>query len=363
MNKNRKKIIFYLCLIFVFSLGILQAQTNFRAGYIIDLKNDTLTGEIDYRGDILMGEICVFKAQNGKITKFEPQEIVGYRFKDDRYFIAKRINNKPIFLEFLIKGKINVYYYRNKSSDHYLIEKEGGKLVELPYKERIVYKDDTTSVTKNTKRYMYNSSQHIGILIYNMQDAPKLLEKIKNFKEPNHDNLIELAKDYHNTVCTTEACIVYQRKKTEVKVKIEPLLGILNYTKADKSVDKFSLTGGVLAHIWLPRVNEKLYLRTGVLYANTKVENVGQINLFKMPLQIEYVYPKGQFLPKFAYGFNIFKPFYVTVGTMVGFDAKINEKMAFGLNYDLDFDSFEYLPFLPKSLLIQTISLGFSLKL
>ena len=127
--------------------------------------------------------------------------------------------------------------------------------------ESIIFKDDKESIIKNTKTYYSNSNKHIGVLIYYMQDAPNVVEKINKLKEPNHENLIEIAKDYHNTVCTTESCIIYQRKKKSLKIKIEPILGSFNYVKADKSVDKYALMGGVLAHIWLPRVNEKLYLR------------------------------------------------------------------------------------------------------
>ena len=48
---------------------------------------------------------------------------------------------------------------------------------------------------------------------------------------------------------------------------------------------------------------------------------------------------------------------------MAGFEAKLNKKMALGLNYDLDFDGFPYLPIIPQSLLAQTISLGLTIKL
>jgi hypothetical protein len=370
INKNKKRTL-YLCLICVFAINTLKAQSDFREGYIIDLKNDTLFGEINYRGDISMGEVCLFKLKkDGDPTKFEPKDIQGYRFKDDRYFIVKQINNKPVFLEFLIKGKINVYYFRNREGDHYYIEKEIGKLVELPYKESIIYKDENRSIIdnkggiiRNSKTYAYNSNRHLGVLIYYMQDAPNLVEKIKQLKEPDHESLIEIAKDYHNAICTTESCIIYQRRKKGIKIEIEPAFGTLNYVKADKSVDKFALTGGALAHIWLPRVNEKLYFRTGILYTKTTFDNAEKINLFKIPVQIEYIYPKGQFVPKCAYGLNFYKPFYVTVGAMVGFEAKINQKMAFCLNYDLDFDGFGYLPIIPQSLLAQSILLGLSIKL
>ena len=84
MIKKYKKLSLYLSLICLYTIGVLKAQTDFREGYVINLKNDTLMGEINYRGDILMGEICLFKSKKGgAITQFEPQNILGYRFKDD----------------------------------------------------------------------------------------------------------------------------------------------------------------------------------------------------------------------------------------------------------------------------------------
>ena len=137
-NNNQLKPL--LCFFLLFIAKLVYAQTDFRTGYIIDFKNDTLTGDIDYRGDILMGQVCVFKTQiNGHITRYSPEDITGFRFKNDKFFVAKEIKGKKVFLEFLIKGKISIYYFRDSEGDHYFIEKIAGKLVELPYKEGIKY--------------------------------------------------------------------------------------------------------------------------------------------------------------------------------------------------------------------------------
>ena len=47
-------------------IEFLNAQTDFRPGYIIENSGDTIHGEIDYRGDILMGNVCRFKDVNEK---------------------------------------------------------------------------------------------------------------------------------------------------------------------------------------------------------------------------------------------------------------------------------------------------------
>ncbi len=52
----------------LFSIVALNAQTNFRPGYIISLTGDTIYGDIDYRGDFLMSMLCKFRSEDKTIT-------------------------------------------------------------------------------------------------------------------------------------------------------------------------------------------------------------------------------------------------------------------------------------------------------
>ena len=81
-------------------------------------------------------------------------------------------------------------------------------------------------------------------------------------KKPKHNTLINLAKDYHNTVCKDESCIIYQKKVPSVRVNLELVLGMINYNgsllneNASKVFDdKGYLETGVIANFWLPREN------------------------------------------------------------------------------------------------------------
>jgi hypothetical protein len=343
------------CLILLCLTGLLAAQTDFRAGYIIDLKNDTLIGDIDYRGDILMGEWCVFKPKNKEnVLKYAPKDILGYRFIDDKFFVSREIEGRTVFLEFLIKGKINIYYFRNGGGDHYFIEKEGQKLVELPYKEALDYKDN--------KMYLNKSTTHIGILRYYMQDAPAFQERIQQLEKPEHDDLIALAKDYHNAVCTNESCIIYKKKIPTVGVTLGLAIGFLSYNNVDFITDKNHFNIGILAHLRMPRVNEKLYFRTGILYSKVTIDK-NSVVLYKIPLQIEYIYPKGAVRPTLAYGINVYRPIGVTVGLMVGLAIKLDKNMSLGLNYDIEFNPNSVLPILPTQMVAQTILAGVYIKL
>ncbi len=345
----------YATLIFVLMTQFLQAQTDFRAGYVIDAKNDTLIGDIDYRGDISMGESCTFKPNNTKkVVEYAPKDIVGYRFKDDRCFVSKVINGKTVFLEFLIKGKVNIYYLRNRDHDYYFIEKESQQLVELPYKQVLDYTESRLLVNQSKK--------YIGILMYYMQDAPRFRDRITKMQQPNHETLIELAKDYHNAVCKDESCIIYKRKIPVVSVNLELVGGFTNYYNLDYIIDKNYPTVGVLAHFWLPRTNEKLYFRTGVVYSRVRIDNnVGSV--YKIPLQVEYVYPKGRIKPRFAYGINVYGSIATDVGVMAGLTTTLTKKININFNYDANFTPNEYLFVIPANFFAYTFSVGLSMKL
>jgi hypothetical protein len=91
-----KKILF---LGILFTFGLLNAQTLFRQGYIIKANGDTLYGEIDYKADLLTNGICIINT-DGKEMKFFKNDIIAYRFYDDKYFISKNLMVKINLLNF-----------------------------------------------------------------------------------------------------------------------------------------------------------------------------------------------------------------------------------------------------------------------
>lgn len=240
----------------VFSTFLLNAQTDFRPGYIIFNNGDTLSGEIDYRGDILMSTLCKFKNVDGTIVEYTPNDLKAFRFTDGKYFVAMEAKNRKVFLEFLIKGKLNIYYLRDENGDHYFLDKDGIKLTEIPYEEGTKYVDD--------KQVFYTTKKHIGILSYHMNDAPQFQSRIQAFKKPNHQNLIKLAEDYHNAVCKDEKCVVYKKNVPLLKISVNPFVGLVKYS----GFENFSPEVGGLIYLWAPRTSEKIYFVTGFVRHN-----------------------------------------------------------------------------------------------
>jgi hypothetical protein len=158
-----------LCVLFV--VASLNAQTDFRPGYIIKAEGDSLFGEIDYRNENIMSQVCKFrKSKKDQVQKFYPNEILGYRFPESKYYVSKKYNEKTSFFEFLVKGKISFYYSCDSEGEHYFVEKENEPLFEITGKEEIEKIKEINIFVESTK--------HIGVLTYLMQDAPTLQPEI-----------------------------------------------------------------------------------------------------------------------------------------------------------------------------------------
>jgi|WetSurMetagenome_2_1015567.scaffolds.fasta_scaffold113635_2 hypothetical protein len=331
------------------------SQPDFRPGYIVNSDGDTIKGLIDYRGEQLMGKICRFKpGENERVIIFSPDQLVEYKFDDGKYCVSKEVDGKKTFLQFLVKGKINLYSLRDAIGDHFFIEKPGLGLTELQYKEEIIYKENVP--------YKYESTAHIGLLFNYMQDATDFQPQIIKMHSPKERLLVQLVEDYHNNVCKDQACIVYKKKIPFIKVAVELSIGQNNFLA--RAEDNFlyygqgsqkRIQGGVLANIGFPTFSEKLYLRTGVIFTSYEID--GQIKKYrKIPFQIEYIYTRGFINPKLAYGINFYKPFNESTSLMPGINFKLSNTISLELNYNLDFVSSRIL--LPEKLFSTDITSG-----
>jgi hypothetical protein len=331
MKMNRILISIILC-VFPF---ILFSQTNFKPGYVLKNNGDTLFGEIDFRVDLLMSQMCKFRSGNKEITTFYPGNIKGYRFIDGKFYISQEVDGSLLFLEYLIKGTLSVFYVKDSKGERYYISKN----------EEIKELDN--------KKVKYKSNRHKGILSYYMGDAPELTSNITKLNKPDHNNLIKLAEDYHNIVCKDDKCIIYEKKMPVFKVNIEPSIGVVHYTYNNASRFEY---GGYI-YLWLPRANENFFLKTGLTFHSFDKSQKEQV-LSRIPLQFEYIYPSKNFRPKLSFGVNLVKyhshsegyysydGYAHTFSLNAGFNYKIFKSVYYSLNicteYFEEFMKFSY---------------------
>lgn len=342
--------------------NLIIGQINLKKGYVLITQTDTLYGEIEVRGESYMAKKCrFFDKKINKLTVYYPQDIVGYFVDNSNLFVSKKIDNQFVFLQYLVKGKLNAYFYNDKKGEHYLIEKYNTGIIELPYKEGVIRDDNKT--------YNFKSTDHIKLLYNATNDAPIMQNLINQVKKPNHDNLTEIASKYHYEICKDSLCIVYQRNKIKSKPIISINSGVNVY---NKNIDEFEgrLASSIGFSIEKPfeRINANLSLKTGI---NFDLINDNYINsIRKIPIQIIYNIPLKSFTPNLGFGFNLLKikyednyfDSYFSFLISPGIIKNITSKFGFSLNYEFEYLPKRYLPIYDKTL-SNSLKIGIRYKL
>ena len=201
-----KSINFILILFFLLPLYI-QAQINYLPGFIITNDGDTTHGLIKYKNPKRINQGIKFrKDKSASPVNYSPGEITGFQYSGSGYYISHEVVldsvTQTFFLEFLVEGEANLYFLRDRKEFHYFIERNG--IVEL--------KNDEEKVTIGNKNYIRTKEQFRQTLKDQLYESEKTQEEVKSI-DFDHDNLIDLAKTFHDDVCTDEnkECIVYEK--------------------------------------------------------------------------------------------------------------------------------------------------------
>lgn len=316
--------IFLLMLFGLFFLNS-SGQSDYRPGYIINNSRDTIYGLIDYRGDIRNSEVCSFKQNSdSQVIEYKPGEIFAYRFTNSKYYITKelplRSGNKICFAEFLINGIVNIYSLKSTLGDKFFIENEQGNISELI--------NDEVDVVINDVAYRKFNKKYLGVLKYYFNDSKEVQEKVDKIKfDPKY--LIDIAKEYHDKVCKSKECIIYEKVLPAVHLEFAPVYSI-NYSEFEfkgnpiyaKANFNRSINHslGVKFLFWLPRINERISTEVDVYYnqrnqngsceeSTSPITNVYyDIHLksqtFGSSILIKYIYPKGIIKPSILLGYD-----------------------------------------------------------
>lgn len=212
---NRRILLCFFCFLAFNAFS----QNDWQSGFIIDYTNDTVVGYIDNRPNRISSVRCYFKySTDGIIEEYTPEQISGYRMKGGKFYIAKKIPigdqlEKLVFVEFLIKGIVNLYFYKDET-EHYYVEKNSA-----------IFELKNTSEIKEIEDVWYekNKEEYKGLMTYLLKDA-NMQTDIRNAKL-QHKNLIRLAKKYHETVCTDEGCIIFEKEENLVSFRSSVLVG------------------------------------------------------------------------------------------------------------------------------------------
>lgn len=311
-----------LTLLFLCLFIALKAQTNFLPGYIITNEGDTLKGLIDYRSDARNARICDFKLNSDSpLQEFLPFSIQGYRFNDGKYYVSREVTlggqKVSLFLEYLVNGIADLYFYGDGTSYHYFMEKTDGKLFELTNEEKEINVDG--------KLYLKDSKLYIGALKYAFADAKQLYPLI-NTTKLDHQSLINITRKYHDQVCDDYSCIVYEKQLPAVQFKLGATVGlngsVLQFRNFELYQDiNFDRTATpaleILLNTTLPRASENLSLQLSGELSKAYFHGTGDYPLLmafeevhihttviKGRAGIKYTWPKGKIRPAALVGAN-----------------------------------------------------------
>ncbi len=111
-----------------------QAQVNPKRGYIITNGGDSIHGTIDYRSDSRNCQECTFRADGSEaFVTYRPDDIRGYRFKDDGVYYVTRVFpvddvDTKVFTEYIIQGGVSLFFYSGRGQNYYYFVDENGKV-------------------------------------------------------------------------------------------------------------------------------------------------------------------------------------------------------------------------------------------
>lgn len=182
--------------------------TNFKEGFIITLKMDTVFGQVNNASYRKNSTVCTFRAsKTDTIQTYGPDDLFGYRIMDGKYYISKYVpqQGKKMFLEYLVKGSLDVYFLQEADNvNRFYIAKDTLPLRLLKYELKDIY--------ENGLHYqqLYNSSD--SVLLYYTRDCPDMQPMVQNMKKPEHEKLIQFATEYHRRICPEGTCQVFEKK-------------------------------------------------------------------------------------------------------------------------------------------------------
>lgn len=312
---------FALVAIAVCAVQMAFSQTDFRKGFVITSNGDTLSGLVDYRESGRAYKSCDFKgAPDQNIVTYEPKDVLGYGFANDKFFASKQVTLKDqpsslVFVEVIVKGLASLYKYE----ESYFVEKTEGGLHQLTNERK-------EGLTKDM-RVLRNTNKHIGTLNMLLFDCSEIRGKIQK-ASLTEKSLSALVEDYNK--CMGHSSTTYKAKKPWTKA-IVGISGGLNVSEVSFIAEGAyaHLTGnfekskspmvGLSFDLMSPRLSERLSFHADVFYLKSSFYNYTQfatpstrttnfvtieLQQLKIPFGLRYTFPARIFTPYVNFGIS-----------------------------------------------------------
>jgi len=315
VSKPLKSIVFIIVALIISNNAF--SQSDFRDGYIVKQKHDSIFGLIDYRSDASNSKRCRFKLDpDSDIIEYSPEDLSAYRYADSKLYISRDVeidnDTSSHFLECLISGQLNVYYLAlNDGAEYYFLETDSTFFIA---EDNDVYFTNEYGDKKVSYPHRYK-----GVFKYHIREFNDLYDEADNLKYEK-ESIIELAKMYHERACNGEECIIYERKIHKQNIKFG-LIGFVggssikygkSYTNFEGNMDSY---WGVGANLLLqqPKFNERSYADVKLAYEKMKIYATKETSVYtkelyfditglKLNIGYTYIYPVYSIRPVFSLG-------------------------------------------------------------
>ncbi len=322
------KILFFIFII----LSLMQntdAQESFYPGYIITTENDTILGSIEFKNIESSANVCNFrKSAHEEITSYKPEEIKGYYFKEtNKYYISHKIKeNRVVFLEYLLQGIVQLYYYQSGGQDYFFIENQEGELTTVTKKpDEMVRNPNTGQLARK------ENNQYKNVLIQTFHGCHTMMNDIVKMTTIDKSIMVDLVKKYINCKSASEDKDKYVEFGTkynnpEFKFTFSLYTGVryqsFNFSEKKEvwslqdNMNSFYPQIGVDIGLSMPRVLKPVSIQLAVAYSKITGTNESwfilpfrnyrkytfKSNLIIGNLGIRYTYPKGKIRPIIEFG-------------------------------------------------------------
>jgi hypothetical protein len=284
------------------------AQSNFKPGYLVNLQNDTLKGQIDDRGAVRNAKQVKLLTEQGHKQTYKPEEIIGYGVEGKIYrsyltetnHISEGVIKKSYFMLLLENGRVDLYYLRDeKTKDRYFIQKEGNDLQELKNshtvemiegKSQRVYKKEYLSILQNTLTDCPTLNNNFIKVNFHETSFRKVIRQFNNCLLDKHEEVaiekggkLQVRKEvyvgYSQNTVTAKGKYMYF---IPLDGKTSPFVSLALMASSDK-ISK-SLSIGLSAD----------YIPKGAFFEKDREFDFHFLDFRLFP---EYMYPKGRIRP------------------------------------------------------------------
>jgi hypothetical protein len=195
--------------------SILSGQMNYRKGYIVTLKNDTINGLIRDYGYNTSSRLCTFRPdRHSDAQKFGPGQILGYGVEDyKRYTSMEWISTQGysnLFAEVILEGDLSLYHHWRYKDLAYAIRKENDEVTPLQIVEFNLRRKSDMG------QYAYGEKVEGVIPVYRdslksiFMDDQKIQDQVGRV-EYRVKPIMEITRAYLENNCGKEECITYEK--------------------------------------------------------------------------------------------------------------------------------------------------------